>query len=393
MGAGVSSAAAAWPDQVEQGYLQFDVSYKPVVLGKRMFVGSAVNDRLTALDTETGEELWRFYADAPIRFAPVAWKDKVAFVSDDGWLTCLNAADGTVAWRYRGGLDDRKIIGNERLVSLWPARGGPVLADGIIYFGASIWPFVGTFLHAVDAETGKAVWVNSGLTDFKPAYSLPGYGTPRSPRLSQQRAAGLPDGGGECLAVPQGRNVAQLFDRKSGKLIFHEIYGMHEEHDPTDQWFALTAAGQVFSGPLGSRGVRSGTGKMAGGNPLGHSVTDERTVYQVSAGGVSARMRRRWRRSGSSGLILRRRPTGPGSYIKAGNNLYVPGAGRGNVDRQRRGRRNRRWLSVPRSPAEKCGTCSRRTASSSSSRGTARSPASAADRAAVTVLTSTSRRH
>ena len=318
---------SAWPDQIEQGYLQFDVSYKPVVLGKRMFVGSAVNDRLTALDTETGDELWRFYAGAPIRFAPVAWTNKVAFVSDDGWLTCLHATDGSIAWRYRGGLDNRKIIGNERLVSLWPARGAPVLTNGTIYFGASLWPFVGTFLHAVDAETGKAVWVNSGLTNFKPAHSLQGTGLLVRPGFHSSVPQGYLTAVDSFLSVPQGRNAAQLFDRSSGSLIFHEVYGMHEEHNAADQWFALTAGGQVFSGPLGSRGVHLASGKMGGENPLGYSVTGERTVYQVTATDVSARdavtLAPAWEFRFDSPAA----PTSPGSYIKAGNHLYAPGAG------------------------------------------------------------------
>lgn len=318
--------AAAWPDQVEQGYLSFDVSYKPVVLGKRMFVGSAVNDRLTALNTETGEELWRYYADAPIRFAPVAWKDKVAFAGDDGWLTCLNATDGSVAWRYRGGLDDRKILGNERLVSLWPIRGGPVLADGTIYFGASIWPFVGTFLHAVDAETGKAVWVNSGLTDFKPAFSLQGTGLLVRPGFHGCVPQGYLTAVENFLAVPQGRNVSQLFDRTTGTLIFHEIYGMHEEHDPADQWFALTAARRVFSGPLGSRGINLQTGQMADGNQLGYGVTDEQAVYRVTADAVSALNAATLEPIWQFRLSIPAKPTCPGSYIKAGRNLYLPGA-------------------------------------------------------------------
>ena len=50
--------------------MQFDRIYEPVVAGKRMYVGSMVNDRLTAYDTDTGRELWRFYVDGPVRLAP-----------------------------------------------------------------------------------------------------------------------------------------------------------------------------------------------------------------------------------------------------------------------------------------------------------------------------------
>ena len=45
---------------------------------------------------------------------------------------------------------------------MWPARGAPVLTDGKIYFAAGIWPFMGIFLHALDAESGKLLWTNDG---------------------------------------------------------------------------------------------------------------------------------------------------------------------------------------------------------------------------------------
>src|SRR5262245_52739572 len=75
--------APAWPDQPK---LQFDAAYDPVVLGRTMFVASPRNDTVTALDTETGEELWTFAGEGPVRFAPVAWEGRVYFAADDGYL-------------------------------------------------------------------------------------------------------------------------------------------------------------------------------------------------------------------------------------------------------------------------------------------------------------------
>ncbi len=147
----------AWP---EVSRLLFDQSYEPVVLGKQIFVPSNSRDCLTALHTETGEVQWRFYADGPIRFAPVAWNNHVYFGSDDGHLYALRTADGTLAWKFRGGPTGRKILGNGRMISVWPVRGGPVLDQGRIYFTAGIWPFLGIFAHALDAETGQLIWTN-----------------------------------------------------------------------------------------------------------------------------------------------------------------------------------------------------------------------------------------
>ena len=95
--------------------------HEPVVAGRLMFVGSSRTDSVTAYDTRTGESRWRFLADGPVRFAPLVHAGKLYFVSDDGHLYCLDAATGALQWKFRGGPTDRRILGNGRLVSAWPA--------------------------------------------------------------------------------------------------------------------------------------------------------------------------------------------------------------------------------------------------------------------------------
>ncbi|MBT7065677.1 MAG: PQQ-binding-like beta-propeller repeat protein, partial [Verrucomicrobia bacterium] len=154
-------ARQAWKDK-SNAMLFFDVSYEPIVAGKLMFVGSMNSDSVTAYSTETGAEKWRFYTDGPVRFAPVAYKGNVYAASDDGYLYCLKGADGKLVWKMRGSPADRKILGNERLINIRPVRGAPVIHDDILYFAAGIWPFMGTFIYALDPETGETIWVNSG---------------------------------------------------------------------------------------------------------------------------------------------------------------------------------------------------------------------------------------
>lgn len=201
---------AAWPDQAK---MQFDIAYIPVVLGQTMYVGSPRHDWVTALDTVTGAEKWRYFTDGPVRFAPAAWKDKIYVASDDGYLYCLDADRGTLVWKFRGGPNDRKILGNQRLISTWPARGAPVIADGIVYFAASIWPFMGVFIHAVDASTGQVVWTNDGDGSL---YM-------KQPHNTDAFASIAPQGPmmvvGDALVVPGGRSVPASFDRKTGKLL------------------------------------------------------------------------------------------------------------------------------------------------------------------------------
>ncbi len=139
----------------DQPKLKFDIGYDPIVVGSTLLLGSSFDDSVTAWSTETGEELWRFYALGPVRFAPLVWEGKVYFVSDDGYLYCLKLDDGSLQWKFRGGPEDRLILGNERLISMWPARGAPVIAEGKIYFTAGIWPFMGIFIHALMPRRGS----------------------------------------------------------------------------------------------------------------------------------------------------------------------------------------------------------------------------------------------
>ncbi|MCP4454390.1 MAG: PQQ-binding-like beta-propeller repeat protein, partial [Planctomycetes bacterium] len=193
--------------------LQFDAGYEPVVLGKTLFVGSPCHDSVSAIDTETGAEKWIFYTDGAVRFAPVAWNDKVFVASDDGCLYCLDASAGKCLWKFRAVPSNRKVIGNGRVMSAWPIRGGPVLKDGRIYFAAGIWPFEGIFVYALDAETGQVIWLNDRCGSLyvghpHGAWSFGG------PSLQGYLLVN-----GEDLIVPNGTGgVPAYFDIKTGEL-------------------------------------------------------------------------------------------------------------------------------------------------------------------------------
>ncbi|MBX7167729.1 MAG: PQQ-binding-like beta-propeller repeat protein [Pirellulales bacterium] len=205
----------AWPEQEK---LRFDRCYQPVVAGGRLLVGSPNDDRLMAVDSRTGQPLWEFRAEGPIRFAPAVWGDHVYFVSDDGHLYCLATDSGQLAWKFRGGPSDRRILGNDRLVSAWPARGAPVVTDDCrVYFAASIWPFMGIFIHCLDARTGEVIWTNDGIGS---TYMQQPHNTDAFATIAPQ---GVLTVSGDRLLVPGGRSIAAGFDRHSGRLGFFEL--------------------------------------------------------------------------------------------------------------------------------------------------------------------------
>jgi outer membrane protein assembly factor BamB len=206
-----------WDDPLNQDLLTFDTLFEPVVLGERMFLGFNDRDKLVALDTRTGRELWTFYTDGPVRLAPAAWQDKVYFTSDDGHLYCVRAADGVLVWKTRGGPSDRKALGNNRLVSAWPARGGPVIRDGVVYYAASIWPLMGTFIYALDAATGRTNWVNdsTGAQYIKQPHNTPAFAgvAPQGPLVATR----------ELLLVNGGRSVPAAFTRQTGEFQYFRL--------------------------------------------------------------------------------------------------------------------------------------------------------------------------
>ncbi len=207
----------AWDDPLNLDLMTYDRVFEPIVMDGRLFVGDSERDQLVAIDVQSGEKVWTFFADAPIRLAPVAWEDAVYVTSDDGHLYCIEAATGNLRWRIRGGPGARKVIGNRRLVSAWPARGGPVVREGRVYFAASIWPFMGVFLYSLDARTGEIEWVNdsSGSTYIKQPHSAPSFaGVGPQGALVATR---------DRLIVPGGRSVPAVFDRKTGQLDHFEL--------------------------------------------------------------------------------------------------------------------------------------------------------------------------
>ena len=178
----------AWPD--EQGKVRFDASYEPVVAGDTCSCRRWSTTAWPLIDSRTARLVWRFYADGPVRFAPVVHGDRVLFVSDDGYLYCVTADRGSLvveaAWRSRH--ESGKLLGNDRLISMWPARGAPVVCGETVYWAAGIWPFMGVFVHAVDIGYGT-----TGVDQQRQRLELHRPATQQS-GVCRDRPARIPDG-------------------------------------------------------------------------------------------------------------------------------------------------------------------------------------------------------
>lgn len=199
----------AWPD-FEWQRMEYDYAYHPVVAQGMLYYGSSADCRVYALDAATGKERWTCFTDGPVRFAPAVLDGRVFAASDDGYLYCLNAGDGSLLWKRRGGPTERKIIGNERIISAWPARSGPVVHNGTVYFGAGLFPSQGFFLYALKPDTGEPVWANRTAGDMRMRHYTGGHA------FSNITGQGYLFVGGDRLLVSTGRAIPGAFTLADG---------------------------------------------------------------------------------------------------------------------------------------------------------------------------------
>ncbi len=104
----------------------------PVIAQGRVYVAKMDAHTLFALDESNGRELWSFTAGARIDSPPTVHRGRVVFGGADGWVYCLQASDGQLAWRYRAAPLDRRTMAYEQLESLWPVHGSVLIQDDIV---------------------------------------------------------------------------------------------------------------------------------------------------------------------------------------------------------------------------------------------------------------------
>jgi len=206
----------AWSGQDTR--MPFDHTFQPVIVGEMLYFASSADGKVYALDAETGEQQWTVFTGGPVRFAPAIWKGRLFVASDDGYLYCLAADSGKTLWKKRGGPDHRMLLGNGRMISRWPARGGPAVLGDVVYFAAGIWPSEGIYIYALDAATGDVVWLNDDSGGIE--MDQPHGGARAKSGLSAQ---GYLVATHDRLLIPTGRAVPAGLDRNDGSFQYFHL--------------------------------------------------------------------------------------------------------------------------------------------------------------------------
>lgn len=200
----------AWPmPSEEMPRMHIDNSFPVVIAGGTAYFGSCVTNKVTAIGVTGGEIRWEFFTEGPVRFAPALYAGKVYVGSDDGNVYCIDGGNGSLVWKHRAGPSDEKVLGNGRMISLWPVRTGVLVDDGVVYFAAGIFPYEGLYICALDAGDGSVVWKNDTIGDRAHEMEFGGI-SPHGYLLASR----------DIIYVPSGRSMPAAFDRKTGEFLY-----------------------------------------------------------------------------------------------------------------------------------------------------------------------------
>ena len=187
---GPKAAAEDWPtfrkDAIRSGFTSTPVAAdlsrvwqtklggrlsSPVVAAGTVFLARVDAHTVLALDARTGEKRWEFTAGGRVDSPPTYHRGAVLFGSADGWVYCVRASDGELAWRFRAAPEDRRIGAFGQIESAWPVHGSVLVRDGVAYVAAGRSSYLdgGIRLVGLDAATGErkhAARLEGPETDF-----------------------------------------------------------------------------------------------------------------------------------------------------------------------------------------------------------------------------------
>ena len=199
--------------------IDMDYAYALAADAAMVYVVSSSDHAVHALDLNSGQPRWRFFTEGPIRLAPTVHGGKVYVSSDDGYVYCLDGATGERIWKHRPDIPDERLIGNEQVISRWPARSGVLVDGNRAYTTFGMWSTEGIVVACLDAQTGAVIWQNdSSGTRYmtQPHYEAMG-------GVSPQGCLALC---GDVLVVPCGRAPPAFFDAQTGKFLYNEAEGL-----------------------------------------------------------------------------------------------------------------------------------------------------------------------
>jgi len=101
----------------------------PTSDGARLYFGR--DDEVVALDCGDGKVVWR--VPGRIDSPPSLYCGRAVYGTRDGWVHCRVAATGELAWSFRAAPEERLILDDSRIESVWPVHGSALVFKGKVY--------------------------------------------------------------------------------------------------------------------------------------------------------------------------------------------------------------------------------------------------------------------
>jgi outer membrane protein assembly factor BamB len=254
------SATAPWPtyrhDPARSGHTTSAVpselapAWKCVLGGRltaltaaegQVYVAQIDEHTLHALNANSGQQTWSFTAGGRIDSPPTYDRGALYFGSADGWVYCLRASDGSLAWRFRGAPRDLRLPAYEQLESVWPVHGSVLVEEGIVSFVAGRSNFLDGGLRLYRLEADNGAMLSETVIDERE----PDTGEDVQSRIQVlNMPVGLPD-----VLSSDGEYVymrSQRFDREGKRLDL----GPHSGN-PAEQGSSQHGVGSHLFAPMG----------------------------------------------------------------------------------------------------------------------------------------------
>ena len=137
----------------------------PVAAGGIVVVAETDRHAVRALSAADGKPVWMFVADGRVDSPPTLAGGLCVFGTRSGFVYCLRASDGAMAWRFRAAPRDRRIYAYGQLESAWPVHGSALVDDRLVGGGARVYVAAGRSsfidggirLYALELRTGKVL--------------------------------------------------------------------------------------------------------------------------------------------------------------------------------------------------------------------------------------------
>ncbi len=142
----------------------------PVVADGKVLVCEIDAHTVHCLDAAGGKKLWSHTVGGRVDSPPTictfaappkggATNSLCLFGSADGWVYCLRASDGQLAWRFRAAPSHRRVVMYDQVTSAWPVHGSVLVEDGVAYVSAGYSSFLdgGIYVYGLDTRTGKVL--------------------------------------------------------------------------------------------------------------------------------------------------------------------------------------------------------------------------------------------